>query len=78
MAKQFSDFSFCGKRISDLLNIKYISVEYDSDPSKSLGLERDMQKGESTRYRIEPNYFYDTWSAPLEFTELSPSSVACV
>ena len=67
MAKQFSDFSFCGKRISDLLNIKYISVEYDSDPSKSLGLERDMQKGESTRYRIEPNYFYDTWSAPLEF-----------
>lgn len=67
MAKQFSDFSFCGKRISDLLNIKYISVEYDSDQSKSLGLERDMQKGESTRYRIEPNYFYDTWSAPLEF-----------
>ena len=67
MAKQFSDFTFCGKRISDLLNIKYISVEYDSDPSKSLGLERDMEKGEATRYRIEPNYFYDTWSAPLEF-----------
>lgn len=58
MAKQFSDFSFCGKRISDLLNIKYISVEYDSDPSKSLGLERDMQKGESTRYRIEPTVKY--------------------
>lgn len=47
MAKQFSDFSFCGKRISGLLNIKYISVEYDSDPSKSLGLERDMEKGET-------------------------------
>lgn len=67
MAKQFSDFIFCGKKISELIKAQYVSVEYDSDPSKALGLERDMEKGEATRYKIEPNYFYDTWSNPLEF-----------
>lgn len=66
MAKQFNDFTFRNKRISDL-STKYISVNFDTSDDKALGLERDMEKGESTRYRFEPNYFYDTWSNPLEF-----------
>lgn len=66
MAKQFSNFTFRGKKFSDL-STAYVSVNFDTSDDKTLGLERDMEKGEATRYRLEPNYFYDTWSTPLEF-----------
>lgn len=66
MAKQFKDFSFNGKNFSDL-KTSYISVTFDTNTDVNLGMERDMEKGETNRYRIEANYFYDTWSNPLEF-----------
>ena len=68
MAKEnFLDFTFSGKKLSGL-STKYIPVQFDENSDIALGLERDMEAGESTRYRIEPNYFYDKWSdgLPLE------------
>lgn len=65
MAKQFTDFTFRGKKLSDM-KTKYISVDFDSNSdSTNLGMERDMIKGETNRYRVESNYFYDTW-IPVE------------
>lgn len=67
MAKQFTDFTFRGKKFSDM-KTKYISVDFDSNnDSTSLGMERDMEKGETNRYRVEANYFYDSWSSPIEY-----------
>lgn len=66
MAKQFKDFSFCGKLFSNL-NEKYISVDFDNNGEINLALGRDMEKGESNRYKVEPNFFYDTWNEPLNF-----------
>ena len=66
MAKQFKDFSFCGQKLSDL-STKYISVDFDNDSDINLAMERDMEMGETNRYRNEANYFYDTWTNVLEF-----------
>lgn len=67
MAKQFTDFTFRGKKLSDM-KTKYISVDFDSNSdSTSLGMGRDMEKGETNRYRVEANYFYDSWSSPIEY-----------
>lgn len=72
MAKECKDFIFDGKKISDFKEKsypKYIFVNFDSDTDIPLSLSRDMEKGESNRYRTEANYFYDTWTdtIPLEF-----------
>lgn len=66
MAKQFSDFTFLDKRLSDM-KYKYISVDFDKSDEIDLGAERDMVMGETNRYKYEPDVFYDTWSSPLEF-----------
>lgn len=64
MAKECRDFLFHGKSMSDL-STKYIFVNFESDPDIVLGMSRDMESGETTRYKTEPNYFYDKWSDTL-------------
>ena len=66
MAKQFKDFSFCGKKFSGL-STKYISVDFDNNSDINLAMERDMTVGETNRYKTEANYFYDSWTGVLEF-----------
>lgn len=46
MAKQFSDFTFLDKRLSDM-EYKYISVDFDKSDEINLGAERDMVMGET-------------------------------
>ena len=46
MAKQFTDFTFNGKNFSDL-KTSYISVTFDTNTDVNLGMERDMEKGET-------------------------------
>lgn len=72
MAKLCKDFSFMGKNMNSFKvneNPKYIFVDFESDPEIALGLERDMETGDSNRYRTTPNYFFDKWSGtlPIEF-----------
>ena len=66
MAKEFKDFTFMGKKLSDL-SVKYVSVDFDGDADVDMAMERDMETGESNRYKVEPNYFYDKWNDTLEF-----------
>lgn len=65
MAKQFKDFIFNNKRLTDMLDC--ISVDFNSDSDTFLAMERDMEKGEVNHYRVEPNYYGDTWSDTLKF-----------
>ena len=66
MAKQFKDFFFCGKKLSSV-SPDYISVDFEAKDEINLSLSRDMVKGETNRYKIEADYFYDEWSEPLTF-----------
>lgn len=62
--KDFKDFKFRNKRLSDLAT-KYISASFDADVTKELAMERDMDIGTTNRYRVEGNYFGDNWSDTL-------------
>ena len=66
MAKQFEDFFFCGKKLSSVFP-DYTCVDFDTNDEINLSLSRDMVKGETNRYKIEADYFYDEWSEPLTF-----------
>ena len=66
MAKEFKDFTFMGKKLSDL-SVKYVSVDFDGDADVNMAMDRDMETGDSNRYKVEPNYFYDKWNDTLEF-----------
>ena len=66
MAKQFEDFFFCGEKLSGVLP-NCISVDFEAKDEINLSLSRDMVKGETNRYKIEADYFYDEWSEPLTF-----------
>ncbi len=66
MAKQFEDFFFCGKRLSEVLP-NCISVDFDTNDEINLSLAREMTKGDTNRYKIEADYFYDEWSDTLSF-----------
>lgn len=66
MAKEFKDFTFMGKKLSDL-SVKYVSVDFDGDADVNMAMERDMEAGDANRYKVEPNYFYDKWNDTLEF-----------
>lgn len=66
MAKQFEDFFFCGKKLSAVMG-DVISVDFDASDEINLSLSRDMTKGDTNRYKIESDYFYDEWSDTLEF-----------
>lgn len=66
MAKQFKDFKFMGKKLSDLL-IDYVGIDFDGDSDKNLAMSRSMEIGETNRYKTEANHFYDTWDDAEEF-----------
>lgn len=66
MAKSFYDFTFNGKKLSDLNN-KYLSADFDNDENIPLALSREIKRGETNRYRSEPNFYGFTWSTPLHF-----------
>ena len=74
MAKVFKDFLFANRKLSEFGN--FIAVDFDGDSDISLALERDMEMGETNKYRIEPNFFGDKWSSPLAF-ELHIIKNAC-
>lgn len=68
MAKICKDILFDNKRMSGFkvgTLRKYIFLDFSNGEEIPLSLERDMEKGESNRYRNESNYYYDTWSDGL-------------
>ena len=66
MAKDFKDFIFANHRLSEYGD--FVSVDLNGGDSEILlGLERDMEMGNTNSYRLEPNYYGDKWSAPLAF-----------
>lgn len=65
MAKQFKDFIFNKKRLTDIADC--IPVDFDDGSDIPLAMRRDMESGETSRCRTEPNYYGDTWTDPLEF-----------
>lgn len=64
MFKQFEDFTFSGRKFSDL-SCEYIPANFNNEMDISLALERNMDSGETNKYRTEANYFGDTWSDTL-------------
>lgn len=54
MAKDFKDFVYLHRRLSDL-ETHYIAVDFDQDPDPSFAFARDIDYGETSRYRTEPN-----------------------
>lgn len=68
MFKQFNDFEFDGKKFSELSS-EYIQVNLGDEMDISIAMERDMESGDTNKYRTtESNYFGDKWSdtLPLE------------
>ncbi|WP_138262096.1 phage tail domain-containing protein [[Clostridium] hylemonae] len=53
MAKSFNDFIFLDKRLSDL-DSHYIAVDFDQDPDPSFAFAKDIEYGDTNRYRSEP------------------------
>lgn len=76
MFKDFKDFEFDGKKFSDL-STKYISVSFDNETTISLAMEREIESGETNRYRTEANYFGDKWTDTLPL-ELHIAKNPCV
>ena len=66
MAKEFKNFTFMGQRLSDL-SVKYVSVDFEGGSDVNMAMERDMETGDSNRYKVEPNYFYDKCGARGQF-----------
>ena len=57
MAKYFKDFTFVGKKFSEL-NGRYISVDFEQSPEHSFAFSRDINYGDLNRFRTEPNVGY--------------------
>lgn len=66
MVKQFSNFIFYGKKLNESDN-KYLSVDFNNSDESSISLSRNIDKGETNRYRAEPNFYGFTWNDPLSF-----------
>lgn len=66
MAKYFKDFTFMGKKFKEQFP-NYISLDFDENPEINLAMGREMDSGNTNRFRIEANYFGDKWSDGLEF-----------
>ena len=54
MAKEFKNFTFMGQRLSDL-SVKYVSVDFEGGSDVNMAMDRDMETGDSNRYKVEPN-----------------------
>ena len=66
MAKYFKDFTFVGKKFSEL-NGRYISVDFEQSPEHSFAFSRDINYGDLNRFRTEPNVGYSHLSGRLTF-----------
>lgn len=66
MAKDFKDFSFLGKKLSDL-DTKYISVDFSQNPDTIFALSRNIKYNDSNRYRHEPNISWSGFDDKLKF-----------
>lgn len=66
MAKYFKDFTFLGKKLSEL-NGRYISVDFEQSPEHSFAFSRDIDYGDTNRFRTEPNVGYSRLSGRLSF-----------
>lgn len=75
MAKQFKDFTFGKNKLSDIF--KFVSADFDGNSDVPLAMDRNMEKGETNRYRVEANYYGDTWANPLQI-ELDIIKDICV
>lgn len=72
MAILCNDFTFLGKNMSSFKTKgqpKYLFVNFEQDPDVALAMDREMEMGETNRFRTRPNHFYSKWSStiPLEF-----------
>lgn len=54
MAKYFKDFTYLGRKLSEL-NGHYVSVDFEQNPDIAFAFSRDTDYGDTNRYRIEPN-----------------------
>lgn len=66
MAKICKDFTYDGKKISDL-SAKYIFADFDDSSETSLSLSRSNISGETNLIRREANDIGTTWDNTLEF-----------
>lgn len=66
MAKYFKDFTFLGRKLSELDGC-YISVDFDQSPEHSFAFSRDIDYGDSNRFRTEPNVSGSRLSGKLTF-----------
>lgn len=66
MAKNFKDFTFLGKKLSEL-NGHYVSVDFNQNPDSAFAFGRDINYGDTNRYRTEPNVGYSYLSDKLQF-----------
>ena len=53
MAKSFKDFKFLDKRLSDL-DSHYMAVDFDQDPDSFFAFAKDIEYGDTNRFRSEP------------------------
>lgn len=66
MAKIFKDFIFANHRLSEYGD--FIAVDFENGDSEIvLGLEREMEMGETNKYRKRANYYGDKWTSVLSF-----------
>lgn len=66
MAKEFKDFIFANHKLSEYGD--FICADFNGGDSEIvLGLEREMETGNTNPYRLESNYYGDKWSSPLSF-----------
>lgn len=64
MAKMFKDFSFNNQTLSGVFG-DFAVVDFNGDSQLQLAMERDMDIGTTNTYRVEANYFGDTWNSTL-------------
>jgi hypothetical protein len=64
LIKLCKDFTFNNKKLSDF---GYISVEFDDTNEATFGLERELIKGEPTRYRVATNHLGADYREALTF-----------
>lgn len=66
MAKEFKDFRFSGKKLSDLEE-KYISVDFSQNPDTIFALSRNIKYNDTNRFRHEPNVSWSDFDDKLSF-----------
>lgn len=66
MAKQFKDFIYRNKSLSDL-QTKFVSVDFEASGEMPFAMSREIQYGDTNKYRTEPNVSGSSFSEKLKF-----------